>query len=127
MVFVRRGKSVESDQGDEIEELWDDLLAFIEQGRVIPVVGLELLVIQNGGGNIPLYRAVAQHLLRKYAVSDDGFPAGGSSHPNHELNDAACAIVEARKGHARVNDLYRPVHDILQKRVPVLDFPTVQR
>ena len=29
----------------EAEEFWDDLLAFIEEGRVIPVVGAELLRI----------------------------------------------------------------------------------
>ena len=68
------------------EEFWDDLLAFIEEGRVIPVVGAELLMIhpQNSPG-IPLYRAVADRLetWSRLAFEDmtDGVPsaAGGGA------------------------------------------------
>jgi hypothetical protein len=46
------------------EEFWDDLLAFIEEGRAIPVVGPELLTIAVNGRETPLYRALAEQLLR---------------------------------------------------------------
>ena len=46
----------------DAEELWEDLLAFIEGGRVIPVVGGELLTVEVGGTPIPLYRVVAERL-----------------------------------------------------------------
>ena len=39
----------------EVEEFWDDLLAYIEDGRVIPVVGRELLTVQVGGEMVPLW------------------------------------------------------------------------
>jgi hypothetical protein len=37
----------------EVEAFWDDLLGFIEQRRVIPIIGAELLKIQNGVSTIP--------------------------------------------------------------------------
>lgn len=59
---------------NELEQFWEDLLAFIEERLVIPVVGAELLSIQSGGAAILLYRAVAETLLTRYglAVSADG-------------------------------------------------------
>jgi len=100
----------------EIEEFWEDLLAFIEQRRVIPVVGAELLSIQSGGAAIPLYRAVAEALLSKYGLAASASNDGAKLRERHELNDAVCAVAEApRRVKTRVNDLYRPVHDALQK------------
>lgn len=100
----------------EIEEFWEDLLAFIEQRRVIPVVGAELLSIQSGGAAIPLYRAVAEALLSKYGLAASTSNDGAKLRERHELNDAVCAVAEApRRVKTRVNDLYRPVHDALQK------------
>jgi hypothetical protein len=95
----------------DAEEFWADLLAFIEDRRVIPVVGAELLTIELDGTSVPLYRAVAERLLKSY-----GFSAATSStdgvflREHHELNDAVCALAAAGR---RVRDLYRPVHDIL--------------
>src|SRR5436305_10873859 len=107
----------------EAEELWEDLLAFIEEGRVIPVVGAERLTVEDGGASVGLYRAVAERLLKKY-----GFSAVESSSESedtrdvatvrqtvlrrhHELNDAVSALAAAGR---RVQDLYRPVNDILR-------------
>ena len=53
----------------DAEEFWDDLLAFIEQGRVIPVVGAELLIIQDNSCRVPLYRAAADRLLKKFGIN----------------------------------------------------------
>jgi TIR domain-containing protein len=89
----------------EAEELWEDLLAFIEEGRVIPVVGAELLTVEDGGAPVGLYRAVAERLLKKY-----GFSAVDLRR-HHELNDAVSALAAAGR---RVQDLYRPINDILR-------------
>ena len=89
----------------DTEEFWDDLLAFVEERRVIPVVGAELLTIEDNGRSVPLYRAVADRLLRKYGAAP---PAADS----YGLNDAVSALVAQGK---RVRDLYRPAHDILQQ------------
>jgi hypothetical protein len=95
----------------EVEEFWEDLLAFVEGGRVIPIVGAELLTIEENGRLIPLYRAVAERLLSRYGLSGTALPGGAVLRANHELNDAVCALAAAGR---RVRDLYRPTHDILQ-------------
>jgi hypothetical protein len=96
----------------DVEEFWEDLLAFIEEGRVLPVVGAALLTVQDGGSPIRLYRAVAERLLAKYGLSCSSLPGGGALRTGHELNDAVCALAIAGR---RVRDLYRPINDILQK------------
>ena len=35
----------------EAEEFWEDLLAFTEEGRVLPVVGPEVLTIERAAAN----------------------------------------------------------------------------
>lgn len=89
----------------DVEEFWDDLLAFIEERRVIPVVGPELLTIQEEGRAVPLYRAAADRLLKRYGALPLPQEHDG-------LNDAVSALAA---GGRRVRDLYRPVHDILQQ------------
>jgi TIR domain len=96
----------------EVEELWEDLLAFVEDRRVIPVIGPELLTVEQDGGSIPLYRAVAERLLGKYGLSAAALPGGAVLREHHELNDAVCALAAAGR---RVKDLYRPVNDILHR------------
>jgi hypothetical protein len=94
----------------DVEEFWDDLLAFIETGRVIPVVGAELLMA-GGSFEIPLYRAVAERLLEKYEDSAGPLSRGTTLHPYNELHDAVCILAAGGK---RVKELYRPIHDILK-------------
>ena len=102
----------------DYEDLWDDLLAFIEERRVIPVVGAELLEVDESGTRVPLYRAVAVRLLQRYGLAPAASgeaasesDAGVVLRPRHELNDAVCAL--AQRGR-RVQDLYRPVSDTLR-------------
>jgi hypothetical protein len=94
------------------EELWDDLLAFIEEGRVFPVVGAELLTVDLDGQPVPLYRVVAERLLAKYGMSARRGATEPALRKHHELNDAVSLLAAAGR---RVKDLYRPINDILQK------------
>ena len=96
----------------DAEDFWEDLLAFIEDGRVIPVVGAELLTVEEGGKQVSLYRVVAERLLSKYGLSATALPSGEVLREHHELNDAVCALARAGR---RIKDLYRPVSDILSK------------
>jgi hypothetical protein len=96
----------------EVEEFWEDLLAFIEERRVIPVVGAELLTIEENGETVPLYRSIAERLLNKYSAPVAALCGGTALREHHELNDAVCALAAAGR---RVRDLYRPINDILQK------------
>lgn len=86
------------------EDFWDDLLAFIEQGRVIPVIGPEVLTVQEGSKTAPFYRVVADRLLKRYGIN-------GLPQESYGLYEAVTALASER----RVRDLYRPVHDIVQK------------
>jgi hypothetical protein len=102
-------------------EFWDELLAQIEAGQVIPVVGPELLTASVDGREVPLYQLLAERLLAKYGMAGrivvgDGTSADDAAvplRPNHELNDAVCALVQ--NGRRRVQDLYRPIHDLYKQ------------
>jgi hypothetical protein len=94
------------------EEFWEDLLAFIEDGRVIPVVGKELFTIEEGGKQVSVFRVVAERLLSKYGLSAAALPGGEGLRERREMNDAVCVLARAGK---RIKDLYRPVNDILGK------------
>ena len=104
----------------QLEEFWEDLLAFIEGGHVIPVIGPELNTIERQGESIPLNRELAIKLLEKYHIEfiDDHDPhdskgAGVVLRKHLELNDAVCAI--AQQGNKRIQDLYRPIKDLLDE------------
>src|SRR6202035_990913 len=82
------------------EEFWEELLAHIDAGDVIPVVGPALLAVDSNGRDVPLYECVGQRLLEKYSVT------APVPRPFHELNDAVYALLASRDGR-RVQDLYR--------------------
>lgn len=89
----------------DAEEFWEELLAQIEAGDIIPVVGAELLTVLVEGQETPLYPALAERLLAKYHLT------AMALRPHHELNDAVCAVAQ---GGRDVQDLYRPVNDLLK-------------
>ena len=104
----------------DAEEFWEELLAQIEAGQVIPVVGPELLTVVADDRELPLYQVLAERLLAKYGLvarvaepEGDPVPNGNTValRPYHELNDAVCAL--AQRGR-RVQDLYRPINDLLR-------------
>jgi hypothetical protein len=102
----------------DAEEFWDELLAQIDAGEIIPVVGPELLTVLVDGQETLLYQVLAERLLAKYGLV--GAPEAirtadattVSLRRYHELNDAVCALV-AQRGR-RVQDLYRPINDQLK-------------
>lgn len=96
------------DQTD-LEEFWDDLLAFVEERRVVPIIGSELSVLPDG---TPLQKHLAQRLADRLRVAhDDG------TQPE-TLNDVVCAFM-ARRG--RREDIY-PKLRMLTKELQV-DLP----
>src|SRR5262245_52905589 len=103
----------------QAEEFWEELLAQVEAEQVIPVIGPGLLTVATEGGEAPLYRALAERLLQKYGLAAATGPAADAAagdaavllRPSHELNDAVCALTNRGR---RVQDLYRPVHDLLR-------------
>jgi hypothetical protein len=96
----------------ETSEFWDDLLAYIKDGVLVPVIGPQLLVIDADRPGQKLFEAVAERLAARYQLA---LPAGTNS-----LSDAVSAVLQAR-GRDESQRLYRVVNDIitsLSGRVP---------
>lgn len=70
----------------DLEEFWEDLLAFIEEGRVVPIVGADLATLPDGK---PLREHLAQRLAQRLRVNDD--PS-----VRHSLNEVVGAYVSRR-------------------------------
>jgi hypothetical protein len=52
----------------DAEDFWEVLVGIIEAKEVIPVVDAELVTIEEGEKQVPLYRVVAERLLTKYIL-----------------------------------------------------------
>ena len=72
------------------EDAWDDLLSFIEDRRVIPIVGPELLMVNVEGRPRLLYDWVAERLAQKLNVDARELP------PHYTLNDVVCLFLANR-------------------------------
>jgi len=57
------------------EELWDELLAYIEEQRVIPIIGPDLMRVEVEGGEVLLDRYVAGQLAAKLSLPANLLPA----------------------------------------------------
>lgn len=66
-------------------ELWDDLLFALEDGRVVPIVGRELLVVETATGPRLFHHLLAERLATDLGLSTAGFP------PDFDTNDVICA------------------------------------
>ena len=72
------------------EDAWDDLLSFIEERRVIPIVGPELLMVQTERGPRLLFDWAAERLAARLNVSTADLPRPFT------LNDVACVFLAQR-------------------------------
>ena len=101
------GAGVVRDSGQKTmweEDIWDELLAHIDDHRVIPIIGPELLEVEAGGRTVRLDRYVAVLLAARL-----GLPPG----PDGEsLNEVVCRYREAPN--YRRNKIYTSVHAILK-------------
>ena len=55
-------------------EFIEDLLLNIEEGRVVPIVGPELLVVEHEGRELLLYRFLAERLAERLRIPVDSLP-----------------------------------------------------
>jgi len=93
---------------EQLDDFWDDFLPFVEEKRVVPVVGAELLTVEHEGTAVPLYQLVARKLAERLKVALD--PAGPPT-----LNDVVCRFLQAR---GRREELYPKIRAIM-KELPV--------
>ena len=73
----------------ELNRFWDQLLRLIEDDKVVPVVGQDLLTIPESSGHTHLYPYLAARLAAYLEVSPENLPAG------FELNEVASRFIEA--------------------------------
>jgi len=72
------------------EDAWDDLLSFIEERRVIPIIGQELLRVETEHGPRLLYDWLAEKLAARLNVDTAQLPRP------YTLNDVVCWFLSAR-------------------------------
>jgi TIR domain-containing protein/SIR2-like protein len=87
------------------DDAWDDLLNFIEERRVIPIIGPELLKVETESGSRLLYDWIAEKLAAKLNVDTSELPQP------YTLNDVVCWFLAAR---GRREEAYTRVRSILR-------------
>src|SRR5438067_6956745 len=79
------------------DDAWEDLLNFIEERRVIPIIGPELLKVETETGPRLLYDWVAEKLAAKLNVDIARLPQA------YTINDVVCWFLSS---HGRREDTY---------------------
>jgi hypothetical protein len=87
------------------EDAWEDLLDFIEERRVIPIVGPELLLVETDTGPRLLYEWLAEKLAAKLGVDTSPLPRP------YTLNDVVCWFLAAR---GRREEAYTRLRSVLR-------------
>ena len=89
------------------DDAWDDLLNYIEERRVIPIIGPELLRVQTDRGLCPLYEWLAEKLAARLSVDATGLPQPLT------LNDVVCSYLGQRgrreEAYTRLRSIMRDV------------------
>src|SRR5436190_143577 len=87
------------------DEAWEDLLNFIEERRVIPIIGPELLQVETESGQRLLYDWVAEKLAARLNVDTTALPQP------YTLNDVVCWFLASRgrreEAYTRVRSIFR--------------------
>jgi len=88
------------------DDAWDDLLNYIEERRVIPIIGPDLLRVQTDTGLRPLYEYLAEKLAAKLAVDASALPQPLT------LNDVVCSYLGQR---GRREEAYTRLRSIMRE------------
>ena len=87
------------------DDAWEDLLNFIEERRVIPIIGPELLQVDTEAGPRLLYEWVAEKLAVKLGVDTSQLPRP------YTLNDVVCWFLSSRgrreEAYTRLRSIFR--------------------
>lgn len=85
-------------------DLWDDLLTYIRDKRVVPIIGHELLKVNGPSGPTNLYRIVAEQLAEQLRIPMDGLAE------ERPLDDV---VTRYMANHGRRDRLYNRVSMVL--------------
>jgi len=106
------------------DDAWDDLLNYIEEKRVIPIVGPDLMRVQTERGLRPLYDWLAEKLAARLSVDPGDLPQPLT------LNDVVCAYLGQRgrreEAYTRLRSIMREVDfeppPVLRQLTQITDF-----
>jgi hypothetical protein len=88
---------------------WDQLIQLIEDERLVPIVGQDLLTTTDGGASTLIYARLAKNLAGYLGLPADDLPDGG------ELNEVACRFMAQGN---QLEDLYPAIKTVALKTVP---------
>ena len=88
------------------EDAWDDLLNYIEERRVIPIIGPELLRVQTDRGLRPLHEWLAEKLATRLSVGTNELPQPLT------INDVICSFLGQR---GRREEAYTRLRSIMRE------------
>lgn len=86
------------------EDFWDDLLAHIRQRVLVPVVGPDVTVINDGNAEQTLNTLIGQRLTQRWNLT---VPTGPTT-----MDEAVAAFLRER-GQDEIERLYRVINDII--------------
>ena len=96
----------------EQDFFWDDLLEYIEDNRVVPIVGAELLTVSDGaGGEVPLQAVLAQKLAERLRVPSEGVMGDDA------LHKTVCRYLQ-RGG--RREEVYPRLRNLMKEMAPAV-------
>ncbi len=87
------------------EGFWDNLVDYIEDRSVVPIIGPELVTVREGEADVPLYRWLAQRLAAELGLPPAELRAG------FNLNDIVSLHVRRR---GEREELYARIHRMLR-------------
>src|SRR5215470_1479469 len=93
---------------------WDDLLDFTQDGKVIPILGYELLEAGYQGRRVSLQRLLGERLAEREKLQVEWTP-------HLELNDAVCAYLANPQ--ARLVGLHDRIAGLLRSLAPPFPVP----
>ncbi|HSK80283.1 MAG TPA: toll/interleukin-1 receptor domain-containing protein [Thermoanaerobaculia bacterium] len=92
------------------EDFWDDILGHLKDRVLLPVVGPELVTVQDGDRRVSLSRLLGERVAARYQLDVGWGPLSG-------LDDAVGAFLAAR-GSREAERLYRVVNDFVSDLDP---------
>jgi hypothetical protein len=91
------------------EGFWDDLLDYIQDRTVVPVIGPELVCVREGDRDVPLQRFLAQRLAADLELPAAELPEA------FDLNDVVSMHLRRR---GEREELYARIHRLLRNAAP---------